>query len=228
VSRIFIIEDDPHIADLMVRAFRGEGFETEVAVDGLAAWSQLQERRPDAVLIDLELPGLDGMEICRRLRNDPVNQDVAILIVSGRGEVADRLTALEIGADDYIVKPFDIREVTARVHSVLRRLRQPPPLPRRIGRLELDLDASAVTLDGKPIDLTAREHDLFAALVRAHGRVVRRATLLRDAWGFEHVHEVGSRTLDVHVTRLRQKLGPEAERLVTVKGVGYRFDISGG
>jgi DNA-binding response OmpR family regulator len=224
--RIFVVEDDVRLSGLLVRRLREAGFVADSAADGLSAWTTIRRARPDLVLVDIELPELDGLQLCKRLKSLPETETIGVIIASGRADVVDRILGLELGADDYIVKPFEPREVIARINSVMRRLRQAPAPPRRIGRLEIDLEAHTTRVDGEPVDLTTREFALLASLIAAGGRVVRRATLLKDAWGLEHGYELGARTVDVHVARLRQKLGSQADRLVTVKGIGYRFDQS--
>jgi two-component system phosphate regulon response regulator PhoB len=224
--RIFVVEDDARLSGLLVSRLREAGFTADCAADGLSAWTSIRRALPDLVLVDIELPELDGLQLCKRLKNLPETAAIGVIIASGRGDVVDRILGLELGADDYIVKPFEPREVIARINSVMRRLRQTPAPARRIGRLEIDLEAHTTRIDGEPVDLTTREFALLASLISASGRVVRRATWLKVAWGLEHGYELGARTVDVHVARLRQKLGSQADRLVTVKGVGYRFDQS--
>jgi DNA-binding response OmpR family regulator len=141
---------------------------------------------PDLVLVDIELPELDGLQLCKRLKNVPETAAIGVIIASGRGDVVDRILGLELGADDYIVKPFEPREVIARINSVMRRLRPATVPPRRIGRLEIDLEAHITRVDGELVDLTMREFALLASLVSSGGRVVRRATLLKAAWCLEH------------------------------------------
>lgn len=222
--RIFVVEDDARLSGLLVRRLREAGFVADCAADGLSAWTTIRREHPDLVLVDIEVPELDGLQLCKRLKSLPETEAIGVIIASARGDVFDRILGLELGADDYLVKPFEPREMIARINSVMRRLRQPPAPPRRIGGLEIDLEAHVTRVDGELIDLTTREFALLASLIEAGGRVVRRATLLQDAWGLEHGYELGARTVDVHVARLRQKLGSQADRIVTVKGVGYRFD----
>jgi DNA-binding response OmpR family regulator len=224
--RIFVVEDDARLSGLLVRQLREAGFLADCAADGLSAWTMIRRVHPDLVLVDIELPELDGLQLCKRLKNLPETAAIGVIIVSGRSDVIDRVLGLELGADDYIVKPFEPREMIARIHSVMRRLQQAPAPPRRIGRLEIDLAAHTTRVDGEAVALTAREFALLASLISASGRVVRRGTLLKEAWELEHGYELASRTVDVHVARLRQKLGSQADRLVTVKGIGYRFDQS--
>jgi DNA-binding response OmpR family regulator len=222
--RIFVVEDDTRLSGLLTRRLREAGFLADCAADGLSAWTMIRRAHPDLVLVDIELPELDGLQLCKRLKSLPETAAIGVIIVSARSDVVDRILGLELGADDYIVKPFEPREVIARINSVMRRLQQTPSLPRRIGHLEIDLEAHTTRIDDEPVELTTREFALLASLIAASGRVVRRETLLKEAWGLEHGYELTSRTVDVHVTRLRQKLGSQAERLKTVKGIGYRFD----
>jgi DNA-binding response OmpR family regulator len=223
-TRITVVEDDVFIADLLVRHLRDASFAADFVSTGAAALAAIRRNPPDVVLVDIELPDIDGLELCRRLKSQSDTARIGVIIVSARSDVIDRVVGLELGADDYIVKPFEPREVIARIHSLLRRLHQAPIPPRQIGGLEVDFETYKTRVDGRPIELTLREFSLLRALVSANGRVVRRSTLLQEAWGLEHGDEVDSRTVDVHVARLRQKLGSQANRLVTVKGVGYRFE----
>jgi DNA-binding response OmpR family regulator len=171
------------------------------------------------------LPEMDGLEVCRRLRRDPATQGVPIVMLTARGDEVDRVLGLEMGADDYVVKPFSPRELVARIRAVLRRARPAPgTAPVTVGRLSIDAAAHTVTVDGAPVALTRREFDLLRALVDARGRVLSREFLLDHVWGYTAAGEIESRTVDVHVRRLRQKLGPEGQRIGTVTGVGYRLE----
>jgi two-component system, OmpR family, phosphate regulon response regulator PhoB len=177
------------------------------------------------VVLDLMLPEMDGLEVCRRLRQNPVTQTVPIVMLTARGDEVDRVLGLEMGADDYVVKPFSPRELVARIRAVLRRTRPTPgTAPLTVGRLSIDVAAHMVTVDGAPVSLTRREFDLLRALVEARGRVLSREYLLDHVWGYTAAEEIESRTVDVHVRRLRQKLGVEGQRIGTVTGVGYRLE----
>jgi len=171
------------------------------------------------------LPEMDGLEVCRRLRQSPVTQGIPIVMLTARGDEVDRVLGLEMGADDYVVKPFSPRELVARIRAVLRRTRPTPgTTPITVGRLSIDPAARTVTVGDAPVSLTRREFDLLRALVEARGRVLSREYLLDHVWGYTAAEEIESRTVDVHVRRLRQKLGAEGRRIGTVTGVGYRLE----
>ncbi len=224
--KVLVVDDEKDIVELVRYHSAKAGFECVGAGDGLTALRLVRELQPDVVILDLMLPGLDGLQVCRRLREDPATARLPIIMLTAKAEEVDRILGLELGADDYVVKPFSPRELMARVRAVLRRTREPdgPPV-KRIGALELDEGRHRVTVAGSPVELTAKEFALLRALVRANGRVLSREQLLNTAWGYAQAAEIESRTVDVHVRRLREKLGPEARRVVTVKGVGYRVDV---
>lgn len=224
--QVVVAEGDLLLADSLTRRLRAAGFEINAVADGDAALAAIRRRRPELVIADVDLPGVDGLDLCKQLRSQADTSGIGVIILSSRTDVVDRIIGFELGADDYLVKPIDAREVVARMRSVLRRLRQPPPPPSRVAGLEIDRGAHTVAVDGEPVKLTGREFALLSAVMGANGRVVRRTTLLEQAWGVEHGDELASRTLDSHVARLRHKLGVHARRLITVKGIGYRFDVS--
>jgi len=177
------------------------------------------------VLLDLMLPEMDGLEVCRRLRQDPATAPLPIVMLTAKGEEVDRVLGLELGADDYIVKPFSPKEVVARIRAVLRRSRIPAgSTPIVIGNLVIDVARHVVRVDGAPLVLTPKEFDLLRALAEASGRVLSREFLLDRVWGYTAAREIESRTVDVHVRRVRVKLRDEGRRILTVKGVGYRLD----
>ncbi len=223
---VLIVEDDPVLADVLRRYVESAGYAVEVAGDGPAAVDAHDRLGPDLVVLDLMLPGFDGLEVCRRIR---AQAPTPVIMLTARGEESDRIAGLEMGADDYIAKPFSPREVLLRIEAVLRRAAAPGTAAAghgvlRDGGLVLDPAAHAVALDGAPLALTAREYDLLAHLM-AHPRTAfTREELLRDVWGWE----IGDKsTVTVHVRRLREKLGDDAEaptRVVTVWGVGYRYE----
>ena len=225
MKRILLIEDDADIAlSLRYNLEKDGAFEVATFRDGEAGLKAALDRVPDLVLLDLNLPGMDGLEVCRRLRASKPTSEIAIIMITARAEESQRVNGLDEGADDYITKPFSLREVQARVRAVLRRagldaaergsLLDPP--------LALDLEARRVSVEGRDVVLTRREFDLLADLLRHRGRVRTRERLLEQVWGYDYPGE--TRTVDVHVRRLRQKLGPEIEpRLETVVGVGYRW-----
>jgi DNA-binding response OmpR family regulator len=224
-GRVLIVEDEPDISALLAFHLEREGYQVFRARDGLDALQQVRARRPDLALLDLMLPGIDGLEVCRRLRQDPATAALPIVMLTAKREEVDRVLGLELGADDYIVKPFSPKEVVARVRAVLRRSRAPVDgMPIVIGKLVIDVARHTVHVDGTPVLLTPKEFDLLRSLAEARGRVLTRELLLDRVWGYAAAGEIESRTVDVHVRRLRVKLGGEGCRIVTVKGVGYRLD----
>ena len=224
-SRVLIAEDEPDIRDLLAFHLEREGFEVALAATGDEALRQVSASVPDLLLLDLMLPLVNGLDVCRRLRADPRTASLPIVMLTARGEELDRVLGLELGADDYIVKPFSPKEVVARVRAVLRRSRLPDGA-RRIstGRLTIDSDRHTVEVAGASVELTPKEFDLLRALAEARGRVLSREFLLDRVWGYAAAGEIESRTVDVHVRRLRVKLGDEGQRITTVKGVGYRLE----
>jgi DNA-binding response OmpR family regulator len=223
---VLLVEDERDIAELVRYHVEKAGMRFLHATDGGAALRLARSESPDVALLDLMLPGLDGLEVCRELRRDAATRRLPIIMLTARGEEVDRVVGLELGADDYVVKPFSPRELLARIRAVLRRVEGVEPIRsgRVTGALHVDEARHAVTVDGHPVGLTAKEFGLLTALVRADGRVLSREQLLDAVWGYTNAAEIESRTVDVHVRRLRAKLGPEARRIVTVKAVGYRFD----
>jgi DNA-binding response OmpR family regulator len=223
---VLLVEDERDIADLVRYHVEKAGMRFVHAADGGTALRLARAELPDVAILDLMLPGLDGLEVCRQLRGDTSTRRLPIIMLTARGEEVDRVVGLELGADDYVVKPFSPRELVARIRAVLRRVEAPesPAAGRTTGDLHVDEARHAVTIGGRPVELTAKEFGLLAALMRADGRVLGREQLLETVWGYANAAEIESRTVDVHVRRLRAKLGAEARRIVTVKAVGYRFD----
>jgi DNA-binding response OmpR family regulator len=218
-QRILVVEDDATIAAALADRLRAEGFEAEVVGDGLAAVARAEELLPDLVLLDVMLPGLDGLEVCRRLQ---ARRYVPVLMLTARDDETDVLVGLGVGADDYITKPFSMREVVARVRAVLRRAEAhlPAEQPVRVGDLVVDSERRQVVLDDRPVMLTPTEFDLLLCLARRPGVVLRRDQLLAEVWGYRDAG--GSRTVDSHVRALRRKLRDDLIR--TVHGVGYALD----
>jgi DNA-binding response OmpR family regulator len=218
---ILVVEDELTIAGAVAARLRSEGFEVEVAVDGLSAVEACERLRPDLVVLDLMLPGLDGLEVCRRIQRD---RPVPVLMLTARDSETDLIVGLAVGADDYLTKPFSARELVARVHALLRRVAREPDRRAasdeqalRHGDIELDLAARRVRCRGRAVHLTPTEFDLLAYLVKRSGRVFSREQLLGEVWGYRDGS--GARTVDSHVRALRRKLGDDAVR--TVHGVGY-------
>jgi len=223
--RVLIVEDEQDVAGLIKHAIERSGdAETEIVGSGDTALKAVAERRPDLVVLDINLPVLDGFEVCRILRSRTETRQVPIIILTARAAEDDRVGGLELGADDYITKPFSLRELTARVRAVLRRATVKAETATRVyrgARLSVDFDAVAVAVEGKPVRLTRREFELLQYLVQNKNRVVSRDRLLERVWGYERVIE--TRSVDVHVGRLRSKLGPAGQQVETVVGLGYRF-----
>jgi DNA-binding response OmpR family regulator len=223
--RVLIIEDDPNVAEVVTRYLEREGYVVEAAADGLEGLEQALSDPPDLVVLDLMLPALSGLEVCRRLR---AKAPIPVIMLTARGEEVDRIAGLELGADDYVAKPFSPRELTARVKAVLRRaaggLAAEEAGALRAGDLEVDPVAHEARLHSELVSLTAREFDLLAYLMRNPRRAFRREELLADVWGFTYGD---TSTVTVHVRRLREKVeaDPSAPRhICTVWGVGYRFE----
>jgi two-component system response regulator RegX3 len=214
--RVLVVEDERAIAEPLAEGLRREGFEVEWASTGSAA---LEAAEADVVLLDLRLPDMDGLDVCRRLRD---RSDVPIIVVTARGEESDRVVGLELGADDYVVKPFGLRELIARIRAVTRRGRTTArdDGATRIGELEVDPRSRRVRIGGREVDLTPKEFDLLAFLARDPGAVVSRPRLLDEVW--ETSWYGSSKTIDVHVAALRRKLG-DAGWIETVRGVGFRL-----
>ena len=226
-SRVLIVEDEPDIRELVVHHLKREGYQVSAASSGEEALRQVQAAPPDLVILDLMMPAMDGLEVCRRLRQDPATASLPIVMLTAKGDEVDRVLGLEIGADDYVVKPFSPKELLARVRAVLRRSRPAPgAAPLRLGELVMDLGTHTASVGGLALALTPKEFDLLRALVEARGRVLSREFLLDRVWGYSRASEIESRTVDVHVRRLRVKLGPEGRRILTVKSVGYRLDTA--
>ena len=226
--KALIVDDEQAIVDLVRHHLEKEGIVCLEASEGETALQLARTERPDLLVLDLMLPGIDGLEICRLLRRDPTTAAMVMIMLTAKAEEVDRVVGLEMGADDYVVKPFSPRELVARVKAVLRRGRDPQTgTIRRIGTLEVDDAKHQVRLAGRVVDLTVKEFDLLSALMQAKGRVLNREQILEVVWGYANAVDVESRTVDVHVRRLREKLRDESRRIVTVKGVGYRFETEG-
>jgi DNA-binding response OmpR family regulator len=223
VKRALVVEDDPDIVELIGHYLRAEGFEVESLADGRRALERLFATGYDVVILDLQLPGLDGLSVCAELRRDKRTSGLPIVMLTARGDEADRVVGLEVGADDYVVKPFSPKELVARVRALLRRAERIEPEPRALvlGEIEIDRDRHTVRVRGEPVRLTAKEFALLLALADADGRVLSRQALLESVWGYSYAE--GTRTVDVHVRRLREKLPALAGRLITVKSLGYRI-----
>jgi two-component system alkaline phosphatase synthesis response regulator PhoP len=227
MKRALVVEDDPDIVELIDHYLKAEGFEVEALGDGRQALERLRGGGHDVVILDLQLPGLDGLSLCAELRRDKRTRSLPVIMLTARGDEADRVVGLEVGADDYVVKPFSPKELVARVRALMRRLerREDEEAPIVLGPLEIDGARHTVRWEGEAVHLTAKEFALLVALVEAKGRVLSRQALLEQVWGYSYAE--GTRTVDVHVRRLREKLPGIAGRLTTVKSLGYRMSREG-
>src|SRR2546430_4430789 len=224
-SKILIVEDEQGVVHLLRDRLEPEGFKVIAAYNGQDGRRAVAEARPDLIIIDLTRPELDGCELCRSIRRQPKSARLPILVLSGRTEDVDKVVVLELGADDYVTKPFSPKELVARVKTLLRRV-STPALPRvlRVGTLELDLERHILLVAGHPISLTTKEFELLKALLEAKERTLTRAFLLEQDWEYCEELEIETRTVDVHITSLRKKLGSEGARIITVRNVGHRLD----
>jgi DNA-binding response OmpR family regulator len=223
MSSVLIVEDDADIAQLIEHYLRKVGHEVERLSSGSAVMPRLLRRQPDLVILDLMLPGLDGLHVCQAMRSDPVTAGIPVIMLTARADEADRVSGLELGADDYVTKPFSPKELTARVAALLRRASRPaaPTGMVRYGPIVIDADGHHVTMDGHEVKLTAKEFLLLQYLVQHRGRVLSRDLLLTDVWGYQYTG--GTRTVDVHIRRLREKMPVLAEAIETIKQFGYRL-----
>ena len=221
---MLVVDDEPIVRDVVVRYLERDGFETLIAADGDAARILIEEHEPALVVLDVMLPGTDGLSLCRWIRE---RSSLPVILLTARGEEADRIVGLELGADDYVTKPFSPRELSARVRAVLRRSDHSPPAPETVsfGDVELDASARQVRKDGASVELTMREFDLLWFLASHPGHAFSRDQLMDRVWGYTSAVETG--TVTVHVRRLREKIETDPQRpshLKTVWGVGYRLD----
>jgi DNA-binding response OmpR family regulator len=223
MTRILVVEDDPDIAHLITRYLERAGFSVTSLASGRDALAALTDRPPDLVVLDLMLPEVNGLEICRAARANEKTAGVPIIMLTARAEEAERIAGLEVGADDYIAKPFSPDELVARVRALLRRARRPPPTMGAVhyGAIAVDADRHTVSTGGRPVALTAKEFLLLQYLLKHKGRVLSRDVLLTEVWGYRYTG--GTRTVDVHVRRLREKLPTLAHALITIKQFGYKL-----
>ncbi len=222
-ARVLLVDDEPDALEILGFKLREAGFTPIFAKDGRQALDSARSERPDLIVLDLMLPEVDGLEVCKILRRDPATASIPILMLTARAAEMDRVVGLEIGADDYVTKPFSPRELVLRVRKLLARSKAAEETGSflRLGDLEIDISRHTVFLAGAEVSLTATEFKLLELLARRRGRVQSRDRLLQDVWGYENPIE--SRTVDTHMRRLREKLGSGGGMLETVRGVGYRF-----
>lgn len=223
MSRVLVAEDDADIADLVRHYLQKAGFEADVVGSGRDVLPHVRRSAPDLIILDVMLPGLDGLEVCRAIRADVNTAGIPVIMLTAKGEESDRIVGLELGADDYITKPFSPNEVVARVRALLRRAQRSGPPDSRLtyGPLTVDVDRHVVRVNGDEVRLTAKEFLLLQYLMQHRGRVLSRDLLLSDVWGYSYTG--GTRTVDVHVRRLREKLPFLSEAVVTVKQFGYKL-----
>ena len=223
-KKALVVEDDPNIADLLRIYLGRDGFEVAIAADGGKAETMFKSFEPDVVLLDIMLPVKDGWQICRDIRRD---SDVPIIMLTAKGETGDKINGLEMGADDYVTKPFDVKELIARVHAVMRRRDADAPKEKKLefDRLSISLDSYELIVGGVKIDTPPKEMELLFHLASSPNRVFTRNQLLDEVWGFDYFGD--SRTVDVHIKRLREKLEGVSDKwsLKTVWGVGYKFEV---
>lgn len=224
---ILIIEDEKDIAGLIAHHMQAAGFNVLIAYDGATAFKELEKQLPDLILLDLMLPDTDGIEICKALKQKKLTRNIPVIMVTARGEEVDRIVGLQLGADDYVVKPFSTRELTLRVKGILKRLSASREKQKvlKLGELALDIDAHTVAIGEKRIELTLTEFKLLRELLLSKGRVKSRETLLNNVWGY--TFEGYNRTVDTHIQRLRHKLGDHGKNIVTVRGIGYTIREEG-
>ncbi len=227
MTKILVVEDEESFSDVLSFMLKKEGFEVEVAADGLLAVEAFDRGGADLVLLDLMLPGISGTEVCRQLR---AKSGVPIIMVTAKDSEIDKVVGLELGADDYVTKPYSSRELVARIRAVLRRhidLEEDPGQILELGRVRMDVDRHLVVVDGVNVQMPLKEFDLLEFLMRNAGRVLTRGQLIDRVWGSDYVGD--TKTLDVHIKRIRSKIEPDPAhpaQLLTVRGLGYKFELS--
>ena len=226
MTRVLVVEDEESFSDALGYMLRKEGFEVAIASTGPDGVAEFDRNGADVVLLDLMLPGLSGLEVCRQLRQ---RSDVPVIMLTAKDAEVDKVVGLEIGADDYVTKPFSARELVARIRAVLRRhgaeADEPPTSVLQGGRVRMDVDRHVVSVDGDPITMPLKEFELLELFLRNVGRVLTRGQLIDRVWGADYVGD--TKTLDVHVKRLRAKIEPDPSKprhLLTVRGLGYKFE----
>lgn len=225
MKRILIIEDEKDLAELLAFNLEKEGFTTRCAFDGNSGLAAAREELPDLVVLDLMLPGLLGTEVCKALRKDQRTARIPVLMVTAKSDEIDRVVGFEVGADDYIVKPFSMRELTLRIKAILRRCESEQVTAvtlLTLGGITIDTERHRVMSSNVEIDLTSTEFKLLLYLAERRGRVISRDQLLQNVWSYNEVGD--TRTVDTHITRLRSKLGPPGEQVKTVRGFGYKIE----
>jgi phosphate regulon transcriptional regulator PhoB len=225
-EKILIVEDEKDIVKMLDYNLEKEGFRIFSAYNGEDALKMAKKEKPDIIILDLMLPGIDGLEVCKTLKKEEAASSIPIIMLTAKAQEADKIVGLELGADDYVTKPFSPRELIARIKAVLRRAKEKEKVTDilKIGDLAIDFSKIQVSIKGKQVELTAKEFELLNTLIKAKGRVLSRDYLLDTIWGFDQSMEIQTRTVDVHIRTLRKKLKGEAGRIITVKNYGYRFE----
>jgi DNA-binding response OmpR family regulator len=221
--KIMIVDDEPDVIDMLVINLRAAGFQVITVEDGAAALTKIRAEMPALIILDLMLPRMPGLEICKVLKSDAATRHIPVIMLTAKAQEVDKIVGLELGADDYVTKPFSPRELILRINRSLRRGKDKTPGVEKlsIGDILLDHTRHEVLVKGKPVELTATEFRLLALLMERRGRVQGRDSLLNDVWGYESI--IDTRTVDTHVRRLREKLGSVANYIETIRGVGYRI-----
>lgn len=220
---VLVVDDEPDAVEVIEFNLKQAGFDVSTAADGAEALRKARTQTPDLIVLDVMLPELDGFEVCKILRRDPATSAIPIIMLTAKAAEVDRVVGLELGADDYVTKPFSPRELVLRVRKLLERGKNQPAKREKYvyGELTVDVPYHLVTVCGKRVELTATEFKLLTVLIERAGRVQSREQLLRDVWDYNP--DMETRTVDTHMRRLRAKLGPAAKHLETVRGIGYRF-----
>ena len=224
-SRILAIDDDPIIPNLLREKLEKEGFSVFTAKTGKAGLELAKKEQPDAIILNSSMPDRDGFEVCKALKESQETRFIPILILSGKGHVDDRIAGLELGADEYIAKPFDFNELLTRLRVMMRRHQSLQETSTKCGALHVDWARYRVTLEGKEIGLRPKEFELLRALIKAKGRVLTRGQIFHQVWDYKEPASLQTRTLDQHISHLRKKLQHEGIRIRSVKDVGYSFEI---
>ena len=227
-EKILIVDDEEHIVELLDFNLKNTGYETFIAVDGIEAVKIAKEEKPNLILLDLMIPGMDGFDVCKEIKKDKDMKNTSIIMLTAKGEELDKILGLELGADDYMTKPFSVRELLARVKAVLRRtsaFNEEENDVYESKSLKIDFERHEVNINGKKVDLTLKEFELLKILIKNKGKILKREMLLDKIWGYEYIGE--TRTVDVHIRYLRKKIEEDDKNpkfIETIRGVGYRFN----
>ena len=226
-EKVLIVDDEEHIVELLQFNLVNAGYKVITANNGLDALKKVKENKPDLLLLDLMLPGMDGLDVCKEIKRDKETSKTSIIMLTAKSEELDKILGLELGADDYITKPFSIRELLARVKAVLRRSNSDEISEEiyELGRLKVDFERHEVLINNEKVELTLKEFELLEILIKNKGKILRRETLLDKVWGYEYIGE--TRTVDLHIRYLRKKIEDDDKNpkfIETIRGVGYRFN----